>query len=328
MSSAAAVKKMLSAIRFGSWRFVLEAGSDGRLPGFKGSTIRGAFGMALRRMACIAGINKDCRQCMVFENCMYALAFESVNNPEKNSSKFLGKYEYIPHPIVFSDRSAGKRDYKKGDKLEFELMLVEPYVSKLPYYVYAVKNAAETGLGKDKALKFKLAAVRGKTGADLYEPSGDRFDPDFISGLTSAESVMAGQAVNKIELEILSPLRVKHGEKIAAKLDFKILATALLRRASGIASHYSGVSVDIGAAEYLEDAASVKTVSDKTYWHDWERFSNRQKVKMNMGGLMGNIVFEGKALKKYLPLVRLGQALKAGKGTSMGLGEYRVRTGE
>ncbi|HRQ45120.1 MAG TPA: CRISPR system precrRNA processing endoribonuclease RAMP protein Cas6 [Candidatus Goldiibacteriota bacterium] len=322
------VNKMLSSIKVGCWRFVYEAANEGRLPGFKGSTIRGAFGMALRGMSCAAGISSDCRKCMLFENCIYALTFESVNKPEKNSGKFLDVYEYIPHPFTVSDKSAGKRDYKKGEKLEFEMMLVEPFIEKLPYYVYAFKNAAQMGLGKDKGIKFKLVSVRGKNGADIYDPDKDSFDQSYAENIVSAESVMAGSVVNKITVEMLSPVRIKSNEKITEKLDFKIFMTALLRRASGIASHYADVSVNVGAAEYLKDAEKVKTAADNTYWHDWERYSNRQKTKMNMGGVMGKIEFEGKELKKYLPLIRLGEVIKVGKGTSMGLGEYRVKTSE
>lgn len=325
MKPETAVKKMLSSIELGSWRFILKAQNDGRLPGFKGSTIRGAFGMALRRMSCIAGINNDCRRCMVFENCMYALTFESVNNKEKNKGKFLGVYEYIPHPFAFSDKSGGKRDYKKGESLEFEMLLVEPYIGRLPYYIYALKNAAETGLGKDNALKFVLEAVRGKDGADVYTRTSDKLDESYVQSRVSAENIMAGRAAGNVEIDFLTPVRIKHNEKLAEKIDFKILATALLRRASGIAAHYAGADTRVDANEYLADAGKVKTKKDSLAWHDWERFSKRQKGKMKMGGLKGSIVFEGKELKKYIPLLRLGEVLKIGKGTSMGLGEYRVR---
>ncbi len=324
MKSHLCVKKMLSSIRMGVWRFVLVAENEGRLPAFKGSAIRGAFGMSLRRMSCVSNINRDCRKCILFENCIYARTFESVNNREKNGDKFLGNYEYLPHPFTFSDKSGGKREYKKGDGLEFEMMLVEPYIEKLPYYIYAVKNAVKKGLGRDKNVRFNLESVRGRNGADIYDPSEDILDNLYKYSVISGESLIAGKRQNAVKLEFITPLRIKSGEKILEKLDFKSFATALLRRVSAIAVHYSQAAVDMDAAEYLKDTAKVNVKSDGLRWHDWERYSSRQKAKMNMGGLVGSAVFEGKELGKYMPLIRMGEILKVGKGTSFGLGEYRI----
>ena len=153
----------------------------------------------------------------------------------------------------------------------------------------------------------------------------DKLNESYKESVICAENVMAGSLVNNVVLEFITPTRIKHNEKLAEKLDMKILTTALLRRASGIAVHYSAVDSAIGAAEYLKDAEKITIKKDGLYWHDWERYSNRQKSKMNMGGIMGRIEFEGKELKKYLPLIRLGEVLKVGKGTSFGLGEYRIK---
>lgn len=317
------VKKMLLAIKMGVWRFILRAQNNGRLPGFKGSTIRGAFGMALKKMSCIAGVGVDCRECMVTENCMYSLTFESINN-KKDKNKFLGIYEYIPHPFAFSDKSKGKRDYTNGEKLEFEMMLVEPYISKLPYYIYAIKNVGKFGMGKDNSLKFLLESVRSRDGAEIYNERDEKIDLSYKNSIIEAEKVMNGRSVDNQTIEFITPVRIKYDEKLVKKLNFKILVTSLLRRASGIAAHYAGVPVDVDAEEYLKDSADVDTEKDELMWYDWERYSNRQKKMMKMGGLVGKIKFKGKKLRKYLPLLRVGEILKVGKGTSMGLGEYRM----
>ncbi|NIR27856.1 MAG: CRISPR system precrRNA processing endoribonuclease RAMP protein Cas6 [Gammaproteobacteria bacterium] len=60
-------------------------------------------------------------------------------------------------------------------------------------------------------------------------------------------------------------------------------------------------------------------------WCDWSRHSTRQKARMQMGGLTGEIMVcldgceEASAL---WPFLRLGALVHAGKGATMGLGRY------
>ena len=58
-------------------------------------------------------------------------------------------------------------------------------------------------------------------------------------------------------------------------------------------------------------------------WYDWERYSGRQERKINMGGFVGDITFEGK-LAPFMSFIKAGEVLHVGKGTTFGLGRYRV----
>jgi CRISPR/Cas system endoribonuclease Cas6 (RAMP superfamily) len=44
---------------------------------------------------------------------------------------------------------------------------------------------------------------------------------------------------------------------------------------------------------------------------------------MKMGGFTGQITFEGE-IRPFIPLVKAGEVLHVGKGTSFGLGRYRI----
>ena len=59
-------------------------------------------------------------------------------------------------------------------------------------------------------------------------------------------------------------------------------------------------------------------------WHDWTRYSSRQQTKMQMGGLVGHLVLDGVRAQRYWKQLWLGQWTHVGKGTSMGLGRYRL----
>ena len=57
---------------------------------------------------------------------------------------------------------------------------------------------------------------------------------------------------------------------------------------------------------------------------DWQRYSARQETTMLMGGLVGSVTFEG-SLAEFLPFLELGELIHVGKGTVMGLGQYRLQ---
>jgi CRISPR/Cas system endoribonuclease Cas6 (RAMP superfamily) len=53
------------------------------------------------------------------------------------------------------------------------------------------------------------------------------------------------------------------------------------------------------------------------------RVSGRQKKRIEMGGLVGKVTYEGD-LTDYLPLLALGELIHVGKGTVFGNGQYEI----
>ncbi|MCM8786423.1 MAG: CRISPR system precrRNA processing endoribonuclease RAMP protein Cas6, partial [Candidatus Omnitrophica bacterium] len=75
--------------------------------------------------------------------------------------------------------------------------------------------------------------------------------------------------------------------------------------------------------QLLEKANSVYTIHSKLTWHDWQRFSLRQKTFMKLGGFTGTITYKGN-LKDFLPFIKIGEIIHIGKNTSFGLGKYLI----
>ena len=73
----------------------------------------------------------------------------------------------------------------------------------------------------------------------------------------------------------------------------------------------------------IGEAENVSTEKKSLKWYDWERFSSRQNVRMKMGGIVGEITYRGK-IKQILPVLKAGEILHFGKGTSFGLGRYEI----
>ncbi len=56
------------------------------------------------------------------------------------------------------------------------------------------------------------------------------------------------------------------------------------------------------------------------HWHEWTRYSSRQNILMQFGGLIGEVDLDGPALLAFW----LGQWTHVGKGAAFGLGGYRL----
>lgn len=72
----------------------------------------------------------------------------------------------------------------------------------------------------------------------------------------------------------------------------------------------------------IDGADEVRIKENNLRWYDWERYSNR-KGRMKLGGLIGNITYEGN-LGKFLPLLKIGEYIHVGKAVVFGLGKYRI----
>lgn len=74
----------------------------------------------------------------------------------------------------------------------------------------------------------------------------------------------------------------------------------------------------------IEKAQAIKTIGSNLRWHDWERYSARQDTRMKMGGFVGEITFEGN-IEPFMPLIKAGEVLHVGKGTTFGFGKYEIK---
>ena len=90
---------------------------------------------------------------------------------------------------------------------------------------------------------------------------------------------------------------------------------------------HCGEELNLNFREVIERAKEVETLSKNLRWHDWERYSNRQKTRMTMGGFMGEVTYGGD-LEEFQPFIKLGEYVHLGKGSSFGLGKYEIKSGD
>jgi hypothetical protein len=79
------------------YEFRLQAREEVELPALLGSTLRGAFGHALKAIACSVS-HQDCRRCLLTDVCLYPTFFESQIEAARD---LLGKNQSAPRPYIF-----------------------------------------------------------------------------------------------------------------------------------------------------------------------------------------------------------------------------------
>ncbi|MEW6569861.1 MAG: hypothetical protein AB1390_01600 [Nitrospirota bacterium] len=108
------------SIEYGCFRFGSTALEPLILPVYKGSTFRGGFGYAFKRVVC-AIRNKECSDCLLKEKCVYSYVFET---PTPSDTRIMRKYRAAPHPFIIEPPPEKRRGYKPGDEVQFGLTLI------------------------------------------------------------------------------------------------------------------------------------------------------------------------------------------------------------
>ncbi|TEB12816.1 CRISPR system precrRNA processing endoribonuclease RAMP protein Cas6 [Pelotomaculum propionicicum] len=333
------------------YQLTLEAGEHGlSLPPYKGSTLRGGFGSAFKRISCSMR-DAACRTCLLRASCPYAYIFETAPPP---GSEALRNYESVPRPFVLEPPPESKTVYKPGETVCFNLILIGRAIGYLPYFIVAFRELGETGIGRMRK-KYRLAGIEAvnpvnEGESDIVYHAGDQLVrnvdlslninvknqipdipfPEEPEGFTPDESVACQKetthefpVTQRIGLEFQTMTRIKFEENFVRRIEFHMLIRSLLRRLSSLAYFHHGWELELDFTRLIERAALVRMVEDNTRWVNWERYSSRQDNKMNLGGVVGRVVYEGD-FSEFIPLLRLGELVHVGKGAVFGMGRYRI----
>jgi CRISPR-associated endoribonuclease Cas6 len=300
--------------------FTLKALEPLILPPYKGSTLRGGFGAAFRRIVCVIR-DKECSDCLLKGKCVYSYIFET---PPPADTTVMRKYEAAPHPFVIEPPFERKRVYRPGEDLLFGLVLIGRAIDYLPYFIYTFDELGKTGIGKGRG-EFELSSVASE-GKTVYDATRKTLSRVNALELPLDGKVGHGRKKTRLTLSFLTPTRISYSGSLTLDIEFHMIIRNLLRRIS-LLSYFHGSSSSLPPFDFkgtIEKAKAVDTVDKSLRWYDWERYSSRQEQRINMGGFVGEITFEGN-FAPFVPLVKAGEVLHVGKGTAFGLGRYEVR---
>lgn len=315
---------MLENFSFIRLHFTILALENIILPNYKGSTFRGAFGIALKRVMC-SNRKGECETCLLRDTCMYNYIF---NTSPGEDAEIMTKYKKVPQPFIMEPPQNYRNLYQGGERIQFSLVLIGKALDYLPYFIYTIKELGEYGLGRGRR-KYKLKSVmwENKTG-ELKEIFNFRKN---IINRTFREIVLGDFDHRDLNRDTLSinfetPTRIIYNGDFLKAPEFHGIIRNLLRRIGNLHYFHCGEEkANIKYKELIKKAEAVKLTNDETYWFDWIRFSQRQKAWMRLGGFMGSATYEGD-FEDFLPFLWLGQWIHVGKNTTFGLGKYKIST--
>ena len=264
----------------------VKTNSNAKPPFFTGSMLRGAFGYTLKQVTCINPSYK-CEGCFGADNCLYYEFYEKKNS--------FHKFRF--------DIELGAKNY------DFSLYLFEEACEKLPYILSALeKLTIQKGIGRD-SVKFN--------NTEIYVDNNLVFkDKKFKSLSFKSKSFENDIFCRNIKLKLLTPIRIKKNNRfLIGNLELEDILRSILQRKNELKGKERLFKLNYDA-QYLVPMSNLKT-------QKLSRYSNRQKKKMSMDGVIGEMVVMNLDKKSY-ELLKLGEIIGVGKQTVMGLGKIEV----
>ena len=258
-----------------------------RPPFFVGSMLRGALGMSLKRVVCI-NPSYRCEGCFAAKECLYHKFYE-----EKN---------------VFHAYRLGIT--VKPENFDFSLYLFEEETKSLPYMLSAIKKMVEEqGFGKEQQT-FRLKEIVAN-GQIVYDGR------TFLSlEHIVPQRLKIERYTPAVELEFTMPLRIKENNVFARE------GVQLHTLIGNIRSRYMQLKGE--PRSRMQERVEGDITHQSLRFVEMQRYSNRQKTGMRMGGLKGKMKIENLDENSYRYL-KIGEIIGAGKQTVFGLGSYIMK---
>jgi len=287
-------------------RFVSES-----LPGV---TLRGAFGYALRRVACVER-RSECAGCARVGSCEYAKIFETPGGG--------GGGDRVPHPFILEPPDLRGRAAEPGETIPLGLVLVGAGIDMLPTILRGVREMCTAGLGRDRA-RFALERVVDVGGADAWSWNDGDAPPRPATVPRATLDFSERGSARACALEFVTPVRLKtKGQVVRGAPDFGALARALARRIADLGNAFCGGEPPLDYRKLARSANGITIASSEMRWVAEERRSTRHDKPMSVGGVVGRVEYAGE-LGPFLPLLAAGEMLHVGKLTAFGHGRYRL----
>jgi len=293
----------MSNLNISRYRIKFQANQHIHLPAYAGSALRGAFGHALKHIACLtASLNRGQCKCQPVASCLYRRIFD----PAKQNLTLQDRLQDVAPPFVIEAHSL-PTEILDGQEAHFYMTLLGDFVHSQQIMIQlAWQRALAVGLGH-------------------YQNQGEA-QSQLLSFEFCDRPQLNWQTQSELKLQFLSHARIQHHGEILTVHNFDpmILCRSVVRRYLTLSEVYSeqDLSTDLVKSLY----ADVKNVQGEYHVDQmkWSRWSNRQKQRMQMDGLLGEIKLNHVS-EQLAEILYLGQWLHVGKGSVFGLGQYVLK---
>lgn len=280
-----------------------------RLQPYAGSAWRGAFGHALKKTVCIAGM-RPCPGCHVRHVCLFPKLFPYGPLAEDDVP---ARFATPPVPFVLTvDPTPRVGFFEPHERIGVRLLLLDDAAERAPYVLYALIEAMQRGIGSER-VPLHLAGI-GRVGGPLLMPDGDGF-----AAALSPFSLRPPPLPDFLRLKFVTPLRLRLANDLVTGEGFQPshLISAALRRTYLLL----GRPTEETARRIRMAGRDLSWQNARFGWLETTRRSSRQESLMRFGGIVGEADLDlGGMPEDIKELIWLASILHVGKGASMGFG--------
>lgn len=255
-------------------------------PFFMGSMLRGAMGYTLKKVTCI-NPSYQCEGCFAQEDCLYYQFYEAKNRV---------------HQYRFEiDLNA--------PTLRFGLYLFAEATQSVAYVMSALQmSLSELGLGRDNRTYSDYRIWLN--GEEVYDGT------EFKNLNIESKQFQLDSFCPNVKIRLSTPLRIKKNNRfLRDEIELEEMLRSIYQREQELMTKEKVYKLPYQPSY----TTSVKALK----YQSLVRKSNRQKQKLNMDGMIGEIAVMGLDQESYR-LLRLGEIIGVGKQTVMGLGRIEV----
>lgn len=304
------------------YKVVCEFITTTKLPLFLGKFLRGSFGRNLKRISCLNKKEKNCLECCFKNICIYFITFESID--EKGLNTILKKGKYLPHPFIIEPPETNKNIYERGECFEFNLILIGFLNYQINLYIKTLISMGEYGIGIDKNQGcFDIKSIITCDNKVLYPFPEIYKIYEFLENDLLKEKV-ENYNIRELKINFITNTRIlNNGKLVGTKepLEFEILFKSMLNRIKILAYLYNNWIIDLDEKKYKTLSEKIKIKNSNISWGvDWNIYSGRQKMNINLGGIIGDINYIGN-LSYFLPFIITSKYIHIGDHTSYGFGK-------
>jgi len=242
--------------------------------------------------------------------------------------KILRGVKKVPHPFIIQPANNRQTQFEKGEQITVTVKIFGDAVKFFPFFAFTFLQMGKTGISVRRH-KFTVREIINVISDDekikVYDEESGNLKTKY-KPYDNRNLLEINRENNSVKLKFVTPLRIQINNSVIRKkeeLTSEILMRAVFRRYKMITALYYGNNENTDFKPLLENLPEIS--QNNLHYYHWERFSNRQKKKMEMSGFIGELELKGGNLQELLPYLVLSSLWNIGKNTVFGLGNYELR---
>lgn len=259
-------------------------------------TIRSLLGLSLKKLSCLFDTQNACETCPIKYRCFYASFFESHI---KKENQILSGRDRAAHPfILYSTQSTSK-------KIVLELTLIgAEHIASYPIIIKALTQGERLGLGKER-IQYTLSEQKS-----LKQTGAWKID------LNHSDILKA------FKITFNTPFRLKKDRKYQSDITYQDLLISAYKRLN-VLNYLYGSQKELDAPTWPPpERDSLRAL----IWREHTYYSGRQKTVLKLGGIIGQMAFQGQFTPFEASLLEGAKIFHIGKNISFGFGNIEIES--